>query len=577
MIENKKTVLIITIGIMHNFLIPCIVDCATPAFLQKNAYPWSHSTLKKMSLRQKIGQLFVATIDDENVLAALKLGTCNGASVNDLITKYEVGGILFLGKSTIADQIERTNKYQQLSKIPLLVLQDLEWGLTMRLADGLRFPRNIVLGALHNESLIYDVAYEIGKQCAAIGVHINLAPVVDINNNAANPVIGTRSFSENPEKVARLGILCMKGLQDAGILACAKHFPGHGDTSNDSHYTLPTITHHKNRLEAIELYPFKQLINAGVSAIMPAHLHIPALDPYAVSTVSRPILTTLLKEKLNFQGLVISDALNMGALKDEQLGQLELEAFLAGNHLLLCSRDIPKAIHMIENAVKKRIVSLAELDARVLTILQAKENLGLMATPLIDSTKAIKATETNEAKQLKKQLYQHAITLVKNDKKILPIKNQKQSTCVIQIGGVSNSTFGQAFTVVKLPPLLVQPQISRNEIRQILKHCSKKTTIIVGLFDIHPSARMKNFNITKETLQLLTLLKKAKKNVILAIFGNPYTLSLFGKEDAIIMAYEDDNDAQEAAVNAILGKLKPQGKLPITASSAFSYGLGLSL
>ncbi len=573
--RDKFNVLIITIGTMLS--INLLAELKDPSFLSATN-SWSMSTLNKMSLREKIGQLFVATVSQEQVLAnmgTMKNPQCSNEYVEFLIESYHVGGILFLGRSTIKDQINLTNHYQCLSTTPLLVLQDLEWGLQMRLNDAIRFPRNIALGAIQNESLIKDLGYEIGNQCKAIGVHINLAPVIDINNNASNPVIGTRSFGENPQRVAKYGVLYMQGLQNAGILACAKHFPGHGDTHQDSHITLPTIDHSFERLKSIELYPFQRLINAGIDAVMPAHLRIPAIDPHAISTVSYPIITELLKQQMRFKGLVITDALNMGALKNAVPGDVELQAFLAGNDLFLCSLDIPKAIDAFEDAINRGIISQKELDACVLKILQAKEYLGLhkkRCVEDIDST----MINTPQTQELKKKLYKESITLVKNNN-MLPLK-KKQNLCVLQIGGEKDSMFSQVLRKANVGKINYVPaKMTHQNVKKCVNNCAKASTIIVGLFDIEKSARIKNFGITKETLQLINQFKKSNKKVILSLFGNPYSLALFGKEDAIIMAYEDDPDAQHSAAEVILGKAKPTGKLPITASNQFSYGTGLSL
>lgn len=572
----KKLFNILIIVIIYNYCVFFHALNSMPAFLQGDHF-WNHQTVQKMSLRQKIGQLFIATVEQENTLASVQLPSCNGASVKELIGTYQVGGIIFLGKKTIADQIACINAYQRLTRIPLVVLEDLEWGLSMRLADGLRFPRNLTLGAIQDEALVYELGFEIGNECRAIGVHVNLAPVVDINTHAANPVIGTRSFGENPQSVARLGALFMQGLQDAGILACAKHFPGHGDTSKDSHCALPILHHDRKRFETIELYPFEKLIQAGVDAIMPGHLKVPVFDPHAITTLSYRILTTLLKKELGFKGLVISDALNMGALSHEVPGQAELQALLAGNDVLVCSRNIPKAIDTIERAVLDGSFSIEELNKKVLKILQAKEYVGLAHHRMVDPIRAQKHTHTEKALQLKKDLYAGAVTLVKNKNHLLPLTSLDHHTCLIQIGGKQESYFAQKFKRVRVPSMHISMNPSQKTVREVLSYCATKKTIIIGLFDILLSAKHKNFGISSDVLQLITQLKNHNKQIILSIFGNPYSLALFGKEDAIVMAYEDDVDAQEAAYNVIIGNLNPRGTLPVTISKQFYYGLGLAL
>jgi beta-N-acetylhexosaminidase len=357
-------------------IILAIALCNTLAL---HAESWAHRTLQSMTLDQKIGQLFmVAAISDEQMNTQFmhkSAYTMDKNSVEHFIQHYHVGGIIFLGTGTPEKQIERTNHFQRLSTIPLLIGQDLEWGLSMRLQNTMQFPRNGALSTLDN-NLIYELGYEIGTQARSIGVHINFAPVADVNNNPNNPVINTRSFGEKPENVANKCIAYMQGLHAAGVLACAKHFPGHGDTTTDSHYDLPQIPHTRERLNAIELYPFKKLIEAGVPTIMIAHLEMPSLEsmPHLPASLSATIINGLLKHELGFTGLVITDALGMeGVSKHHQPGDIELKALMAGNDILLCPVDMPHAHAAIKEAVANKIISESDLDAHVLKILQAKE------------------------------------------------------------------------------------------------------------------------------------------------------------------------------------------------------------
>lgn len=341
---------------------------------------WAQNRLQKLTLEQKIGQLFVAAavsqIDGNEQFIATSPYKMDQGHIEQLITNYHVGGIIYLGTGYAATQVALTERYQSLALTPLLIAQDFEWGLTMRLKDGMEFPRNKMLATLDNESLIYHMGYEIGLQCKALGVHMNLAPVVDVNNNPNNPVINTRSFGDDKHVVASKGLLYMHGLQDAGIIACAKHFPGHGDTDVDSHYDLPRIAHPIERLHNLELYPFKQLIADGVMSVMIAHLEVPAIEtqPQLPSSLSYNVVTQLLQKDLGFDGLIITDGLGMqGAMKHYQPGDIELRAFLAGNDILLCPLDVPKAVSLIKQAIELGTVTMQELDRRVLKILQAKE------------------------------------------------------------------------------------------------------------------------------------------------------------------------------------------------------------
>jgi len=323
-----------------------------------------------------------------------------------------VGGVIFLGKGTLEKQFNLTKEFQQLSAIPLLICMDFEWGLTMRVSDAMKFPRNNILGFLppEHDNLIYQMGYEIGKQCKALGVHVNLAPVVDVNNNPNNPVINTRSFGSDKELVAYKSILYMKGLQDAGIIACAKHFPGHGDTDADSHYDLPYLSHLKERLHDVELFPFARMIDEGVMAIMSAHLEVPSLEKaiHLPASLSYSILTTLLKQEMGFEGLIITDGLGMvGVTKYHELGELELKALQAGNDLLLCPVDVPTAVKAIKKAILDGRYSEQELDKHVFKVLKAKAWAQVDRIPeSFDRHEFF----SDSAQVLQQKLYEHIIT-----------------------------------------------------------------------------------------------------------------------------------------------------------------------
>ncbi len=340
--------------------------------------------LKNLTLEEKIGQLFMAAavVDEELNKEHMwkKPYRMDKEYIETLISDYYIGGIIYMYTSTQEKQIARTQHFQSISSIPLLIGQDLEPGgmITRRFPDLPSMPNAIELGADKDENLAYKTGKEIGQFCQELCVHINFAPVADINTNPNNPVIGKRSFGSDKKNVARKATAFMRGLHDAGILACAKHFPGHGDTSVDSHRDLPVITHNKERLQNIELYPFKYLIDNGIDAVMIAHLEIPALEPepHLPATLSHAIVTDLLQHKLNFTGLIITDALDMqGVLKNFKPGEIELNALLAGNDILLCSVNIPHAIAVIKNAVLNGDIYIEELDQHVLKILAIKATL----------------------------------------------------------------------------------------------------------------------------------------------------------------------------------------------------------
>ena len=540
---------------MYKIIILFLIVCTATTQAMHNPH-WAEETLNILSTREKIGQLFmVSTTSNSEAIEASS--TMAQSHIEHLIKNYHIGGLIFLYKSTPELQIQKTNHYQALSKLPLLIGQDCEWGLSMRLYQTIRFPRNMTLGAISDKDLIYKLGQEIGNQCAAIGVHINFAPVADVNNNPNNPVINDRSFGENKNLVAQYAQLMMRGLQDAGVIGCAKHFPGHGDTATDSHHALPTIMHNRDRLNSIELYPFAQLIHAGVKAVMNAHLAIPALDDTLPSSLSRKIVTDILKKELGFQGLVITDGMGMKAITQHYAaGDAELKALLAGHDIILCPTDVPAAVELIEQALNNQQLSEQELNSHVLKILQAKQDLALDKNRFVELEYALASLHSPHALLLKKKLYQAAITLVHNKNTIVPLVAKTLEAALVQIGGQRDSVFEKT-----LEPLDLKTFYSHENLVELLE---PYTTIIMGVFGMHKFAN-KNFGLSTETLELINTLTDQNKKIILTLFGSPYSLKFFDKQDAVIMAYEDDEDAQEAAAHVIMGKLLPTGKLPVYA------------
>ena len=543
--------------------------------LEKPSVSWAEQTLQKMSLKEKIGQLFVIAAascfdQPEELLASAMTKSAQDMSVENIekmIREYHVGGLIFLFKSTPDKQVDFMNHYHSLSKYPMWTFQDSEWGISMRLYETVRFPRNMTLGAIQNNELLYEFGKEVGRQCKVIGVDMNLSPVVDVNNNPSNPVISDRSLGENPEIVAEKAIYIMRGLHDGGTLACAKHFPGHGDTNVDSHLALPVIEHDKKRLHDVELLPIRKMIAAGANAIMTAHLQVPVYDSreHTASSLSKTIVTDLLKNELGFEGLIITDGLGMKAVsKYYEPGNLELEAYLAGNDILLSSPRVPEAVKKIEEAVLDGRISLEDLNKRVLKILKAKEQLNVPNHKPIDKNQLAAQLHTPHAYALKKRLYQEAITLVQNKQNVVPAKGLKNAA-VLQIGGTSESVFTKVVSGMQsCSSLRLSAQESREVCDQAAKQIESADSVIVGIFDMN-KFESKQFGLSNNTLDLLRILKAQGKQVIVTLFGNPYSLKYFKQEDAVIMAYEDDEDAQEAAAQVIFGQIEAKGKLPVTA------------
>ncbi|MDR3647288.1 MAG: glycoside hydrolase family 3 protein [Candidatus Babeliales bacterium] len=526
------------------FLILLLISCQLFA-------DWAQETLNKLSLEEKIAQLFIIKVNNSD-FTNNKNDTIQDQIINSpekmrrqetirLIKKYKIGGVHLVCYGTISSCYNTIKKFQRLSKLPLLISQDFEWGLGMRLTDAISFPKNMTLGAIQNNNLIYDKAKEIGRQCKLLGVHINFGPVVDINTNHLNPVINDRSFGDDKENVTQKALQVMSGLQDENIIACAKHFPGHGDTALDSHKYLPIINHDLARLKSIELYPFKQLINKGVKAIMSAHIDVPAIDarPNRSITFSKKGITDLLQTQLGFKGLIITDDLDMKAItnffKPEEIA---LEAFKAGNDILLMSKDIETAIKSLKDAIEKKIISETELNRRVLKILKTKQDLGLDKNRFAPNY-SYKNFFTPQAKKLKETLFESSITIARDLNHLIPVQKCKRTT-YIELNKTTTKEY----------------------IANLNKQVKGEQNIIISLFDLNKSDHT-NYGLTTHILEFLNNLAKTKKNIILIIYGTPYSLKLFKNYKTIIVAYEDHKYAQNAVDKILTGKLKAIGKLPI--------------
>jgi beta-N-acetylhexosaminidase len=384
-----------------------------------SGYPqqWVDSLMSSMTLKEKVGQLFM-------VAAYSNRDSVHVNEIKKLVNDHNIGGLIFFQGGPVR-QAKLTNEYQELARIPLLIAMDAEWGVGMRLDSTIRYPYQMALGAIRENKMIYDMGADIAAQFKRLGMHVNFAPVVDVNNNARNPVINFRSFGEDRENVTTKGLAYMNGMQDSGILACAKHFPGHGDTDVDSHQDLPVINHSVERLNEIELYPFRKLIREGLGSIMVAHLNIPALDPAPrqASTLSHPIVTGLLKDSLGFGGIVFTDALNMeGVAKYFKPGEVDLNAFLAGNDVLLYSLDVTRGIDLILNAVKQGRIDVATIDSSVRKILQLKLWAGLNRQKPVDLKNLTEDLNKPQYQVLQRKLVAGSFTLLKNENNRIPLE-----------------------------------------------------------------------------------------------------------------------------------------------------------
>ena len=516
--------------------------------------------LKEMTLEQKVGQLFFPQ--------AYATPTAEQrAETEQLIRDQRVGGLLLVYGAHPEPFAALLKTYQGLARSsgnpPLLMTGDYEWGLSMRLENVVRFPRAMTLGALPDETLIRTVAQEIGRQCKAIGVHVNWAPVADVNSNPANPIIGTRSFGDNPDDVARKAQLFADGLRAAGVLACAKHFPGHGDTSVDSHFELPTLEHTRERFNTTELPPFEHLIKNQIPLVMVAHLLVREFDAEWPASLSRSVVTDLLKKELNFDGLVVTDGLKMKAVADNlSAAKMARHAFDAGNHIILQLINTPAGIEALVDGVRNNEIPEAEVGARALKILQAKEQLGLLTPPTGTAAFDLNRLNTKNARSLAQQAYAAAVTLVDPQNAFAPF-SPDQPCSFMKIGGPKHS---QLFvTLLKNLPSPIEYTLQANaKTGQIEQEASKVPAdqpVVIGVFPPDPEYRAL---IGPRTQQLVSALTDAGKQAVVALCGSPYLLYNHWPKCPVIVAYEDAQNAQEAAARVLLGQQEALGKLPIT-------------
>jgi len=550
----------------------CCILCVS-SIAQSNEQDWVDRQLSKLTVDEKIGQLFM-------IRAHSNLGKDHVASVKEQVEKYKVGGLCFFQGSP-DKQAELTNEYQRLADVPLLVSIDGEWGLGMRFPDNtISYPRQLMLGAIQDNNLIYEMGKEIAAQMKRVGIHINFAPVVDVNNNPDNPVINNRSFGENRLRVSAKSYAYMRGMQEGGLLTSAKHFPGHGDTSVDSHHDLPIISHDRQRLDSIELMPFQHLINQGLDGIMVAHLSIPALDPTPnlPTTLSKPVVTDLLRKEMGFDGLIYTDAMEMkGLTKYFGNGRAEVEAIKAGVDVLLLPANFKQSFDAIKAAVNTNEISIDRINESVRRILSYKHRAGLLYTPIISSPSSVlRDINTNKGKALKSKLIEKSLTLVKNDQSLVPITNDKsKKVLTIAIGTNKQNAFQSRIGQFLQADHLSYTQASLASQGESLKRkVNDYDMTIVSLEDMSKYSS-KNFGLRSETINFINALAGAEKEVILTVFGSPYALKYFGNVPQVLMAYEEDDQTQDIAAQALFGVSEINGVLPVSASQLIREGQGL--
>lgn len=529
---------------------------------------WVDSIYNQMSLQEKVGQLFMVDVFSNQSEAEFD-------KIRKLIEEEQIGGVIF-SKGGPKRQAKLNNEFQEISKTPLLIGMDAEWGLGMRLDSTFSLPWNMSLGAIRSLHLIEEAGAAISLHSKRLGVHINFAPVIDINTNSENPIIGNRSFGEEKINVTEKAVAFLKGMQREGILSSAKHFPGHGDTKTDSHKTLPTISFSKKRIEEVELYPYRKLIEEGVSSVMIAHLNVPALEARKdyPSSISKPIVTDLLKEKMNFQGLIFTDALNMkGASNFKNPGEIDLAAFLAGNDVLLISEDIPKAKAKLVAAYEAEMISEKRLAHSVRKILFAKYKAGLNNYTPVDTTNLIQDLNTVKDKVLYEDLVENSITLIKNDRGILPLEDlETLKIAYVNFGDADGSAF-----LKQLSKYTYIDWVKADKIEGLIEKLKAYNLVIIGF---HKSNKSPWASYKFSGNEQMWIHEIARNNrTILNVFTRPYALSELkgiSNLEGILLSYQNSEVAQEKAAQIVFGALSAKGKLPVSINDNFPEGTGFT-
>jgi beta-N-acetylhexosaminidase len=534
---------------------------------------WVDSVYNSLETNERIAQLMLVRANQPDQEY--------DARIAEYIKKYNIGGVTFF-RGKPEKQLLQTNRWQQLSKTPLFVSIDAEWGLSMRLTGTVSYPLQMTLGAVENDNLIYEMGRQIAEQCKRLGIHINFAPVVDVNNNPVNPVIGMRSFGDTPEIVSRKGIAYANGLKAGGVIATAKHFPGHGDTKNDSHYTLPVILHSRSHLDSTELYPFRKIIENGVDGIMIAHLDIPSLDEKTntPSTLSEKVVTDLLKNQMGFNGLIVTDGLDMkGVTSVHPPGTIELLALKAGNDILLLPENVPLAIEMIKSAIEKGDLPESRLEESCRKVLRYKYRAGLNTYRPMFTEQLTSDLNKDEYKKLAEKLIAEAITIVKNEDEFIPLQKDNVKWALLTVGSDKTSAMHVILSDagLKSTPFQLNKGATKEQISALQNQLKSFDKIIVNIqnTNIVPG---KKFGIEDAAILFINELSKSKP-LILNVFASPYALDFFNLNEnykAVVIGYQDRQDAYRAVSDILLGKKQASGKLPVTLKSGFSAGHGIT-
>lgn len=527
---------------------------------------WVDSIYTGLSFDERVGQLFMVAAYSNKDAEHVK-------GVEKLVKDYKIGGLIFFQGGPVR-QARLTNRFQSQSKVPLFIGIDAEWGLSMRLDSTYRYPWNMTVGAVQDMRLVETMGQQMAMQAKRMGIHFNFAPVLDINTNAANPIIGNRSFGENKENVTERALALMRGIQSKGVYATGKHFPGHGDTSTDSHHTLPFLNFNKGRLDNVEFYPYKRLFDNGLASIMVAHLNVPSLDPtenYPTS-LSYNVVTNIVQGEMGFKGLIFTDALNMkGASSYMQPGDIDLEAFLAGNDVLLFAENVPVAIERFRQAQKDSILSDERLEFSVKKILAYKYRIGLNNYKPVDLTNLYTELNASEYDDLNYKLYENAVTVLKNDAETVPVQNlENEKIAYVKLGDDDGSDY-----VNTLRKYAEVTEIQEDTLKNLMVRLKDYSTVIVGFHKA--DGAWKKHNFTDKELVWLDSISKAKRT-ILTVFAKPYTLNSvkdFKNLNSVVLAYQNNTIAQTVAAEVVFGAIGAKGKLPVSIGTTFKVNEGL--
>ncbi len=551
--------------------------------------PWVDSVFQSLTPDQRIAQLvWVSTAANNDIAAQLK--------VTELIKKHNLGGVIFFTGDP-EEQVKLTNVYQASAQTPLFVAMDAEWGVGMRMPGVIPFPYNMMMGASYSPELIKETTREMARQMKRLGVHVNLGPVVDINTEPQNPIIGMRSFGESPAQVAACGLAYMQGLQENNIIAVAKHFPGHGDTQTDSHFTLPVVPYSTERLDSVELYPFKKLVEQGIAGVMSAHLNVPQLDEQEgiPSSLSPKIINGILRDKWNFNGLIITDAMNMaGASTYGDPGEIEALALKAGNDVIEFPKDVEQTIAGIKKAVENGLLSQEEIDLKCRRVLAAKYWAGLNKLSPVSTRNLMQDLNNPQAELVKRKMIEASLTLLENQNQLIPIQGLDMlKVACLAVGRTTPTPFQNILSkYTKTDNFFLPEQFTAAELEEV-KTKLKDYNLVIADLHLYESKRrhsmqvgnmqkvrpQRSYGLTHETENLLNYLANEKKSIAV-FFSSPYALAEvknFTPPAGLIMAYQNDSLVQELAAQLIFGGIGASGKLPVSLGNYYKIGDGINI